>query len=652
MHAPALRAVALRAMRRSLPGAARAALPVLLVGLAVAAPAARAAVPIMPLSEVRAGMQCVGSTVRQGLEPESFNAEVLSVYGGTDPDEAMIVMRFSGPLVADGGMAEGDSGSPVSCPDGAGTSKLIGAFAFGIGQYDNLIGGVTPIEAMLAMPTIGEAPAAPAIGTPSTVATQVKATKAGRAKQSSTARPAGAKVTSTTRQVAQGAVRESPMTYTLNGLRGPLAARFTAAAAAAGTSLRTAPAAPRAARVAPAGGLKAGDAVAATAVTGDVTYSAIGTVTYVDGDRIYAFGHPFNGVGASRLIMERATINALVSSPTIGEQASYKLGEPVGPVGTVGFDGSFGIGGLVGAAPPTITAGVTVRDAAGQLLRTGAVQIADERAVRGGFSAQLVPLGAAAGASGALQRVTRQSAVGGAAHTCTTIFLKGQPVPLYQCADSIIAVPSADTGGVETGVADAVAASVSLATSAERFLRLIDRLNVTVTLRHEADDAQIVRVRQPKNVKAGSVATVRVVVIQGSTGERREIPLKLRIPKAAAGQPTGIVVLANSVTDTSTSSDSTDPLAELFGTDESPVVAPKSLPALRKQFTGDGVSGLRALVVPGLTGAALRAALNGNGDDAGLTDAEVSALQSRVKIVQALPSVALSGQASTTVRPR
>ena len=194
--------------------------------------------------------------------------------------------------------------------------------------------------------------------------------------------------------------------------------------------------------------------------------------------------------------------------------------------------------------------------------------------------------------------------------------------------------------------AEAVANAVSPATSAERFLKLIDRVHVDVQLRDEADTAQIVRVRQPKTVIAGQTATVRVVVIQGSTGERREVPIKVKIPRAAKGEKTGIAVLADpveAVTDSSLSD-------ALFADDSDAPPPPKNLPALRALYTPEGLSGLRVVAVPGVSGDEVIAAFNG--DDTPLTDDDIAAIQKQVKVAQELPTVTVSGSASVDVRPR
>lgn len=54
--------------------------------------------------------------------------------------------------------------------------------------------------------------------------------------------------------------------------------------------------------------LQAGSSVAAAFVNGDMKLGAIGTVTYVDGDHIVAFGHPFLKKGSINYFMHNAYI--------------------------------------------------------------------------------------------------------------------------------------------------------------------------------------------------------------------------------------------------------------------------------------------------------------------------------------------------------
>ena len=82
----------------------------------VVVPAARAADPIMPLSEVRQGMHCTGLSVIKGTTISSFDVEILDVIA---PEAGLsgprILIRVSGPAVDETGIGPGFSGSPVMC---------------------------------------------------------------------------------------------------------------------------------------------------------------------------------------------------------------------------------------------------------------------------------------------------------------------------------------------------------------------------------------------------------------------------------------------------------------------------------------------------------------------------------------------------------
>ena len=49
--------------------------------------------------------------------------------------------------------------------------------------------------------------------------------------------------------------------------------------------------------------------------TGDIAASAIGTVAYVDGDRVWGFGHPLDGVGARSLLLQDAYVFRVINNP-------------------------------------------------------------------------------------------------------------------------------------------------------------------------------------------------------------------------------------------------------------------------------------------------------------------------------------------------
>ena len=101
---------------------------------------ALAAVPVMPVSELREGMKGIGKTVIRGTEIEEFSVEILGVLKNQGPVKNLILVRVSGPVIdKTGGIAQGMSGSPVII-DG----KLVGAVAYGWGFADGRLGLLTP----------------------------------------------------------------------------------------------------------------------------------------------------------------------------------------------------------------------------------------------------------------------------------------------------------------------------------------------------------------------------------------------------------------------------------------------------------------------------------------------------------------------------
>ena len=122
---------------------------------------ARAALNIMPLKDVRAGMRATGRTVFAGGTVETFQAEILGILENIGPRQSIILARLSGGPLEHTGVMQGMSGSPVYV-DG----KLIGAVALAFPGAKDPIAGIRPIEEMIALdnlpPPPPRAPALPA----------------------------------------------------------------------------------------------------------------------------------------------------------------------------------------------------------------------------------------------------------------------------------------------------------------------------------------------------------------------------------------------------------------------------------------------------------------------------------------------------------
>ena len=220
----------------------------------------------------------------------------------------------SGPAVDETGIGPGFSGSPIYCPDAQGTPRVIGAISESIGEYGGKVVLATPIEAILGNPV--DAPRAAGRG----------ARGAARA-----ARPLAA-----------------PLTVT--GLNPRLGSALQQAAAKRGRLVLAAPAGPLGSF--PVQQLRPGSAFGVGYASGDIAASAIGTVTYTDGDRVWGFGHPLDGVGARSLLLQDAYVFRVINNPLaiVDVAGTYKYAAAGHDVGTLTNDALSAVVGRVGGA--------------------------------------------------------------------------------------------------------------------------------------------------------------------------------------------------------------------------------------------------------------------------------------------------------------
>ena len=99
-----------------------------------------------------------------------------------------------------------------------------------------------------------------------------------------------------------------------------------------------------------------GSSISVQLVRGDYSLAAAGTVTLRDGDRIYAFGHPFLSLGASDMPMSESSVVTVISNIN----NSFKLTVPGQMVGTISQDRASGIFGMLRQAPKMIPVKVNV----------------------------------------------------------------------------------------------------------------------------------------------------------------------------------------------------------------------------------------------------------------------------------------------------
>ena len=91
-------------------------------------------------------------------------------------------------------------------------------------------------------------------------------------------------------------------------------------------------------------------------VTGDFDMSGIGTVTHIEGNRVYGWGHPFMGLGACEFPLMTGYIHTIYPRQTV----SFKMGSPLRTVGVVNADVSTCIAGWLDRKPDMLPVRMTV----------------------------------------------------------------------------------------------------------------------------------------------------------------------------------------------------------------------------------------------------------------------------------------------------
>ncbi len=272
----------------------------------------------MDIDDVKVGMKGFGRTVFRGDTVDTFEVEVVGIMTNWDPGADMILAELHHPVTDEAKGIAGMSGSPVYI-DG----KMVGAVAYGWSFQTRTLMGITPIKQMM-----------------------VKDLKKSDTKKAEAHRsnPAFAKAPDNgydMRPLALPLTVSSATGEFRELLRTEFRKKFgrdiliTAGGKAGGTTRHQ------------IGDLEEGSAVAVKLIEGDLDIAAVGTVTCIDGDTVYAFGHPFNSDGMIQLPMAKAWIHTTMSS----QYSSFKLSSTGDTVGTFIMDYAHGIKGIIGEKP-------------------------------------------------------------------------------------------------------------------------------------------------------------------------------------------------------------------------------------------------------------------------------------------------------------
>jgi SpoIVB peptidase S55 len=309
---------------------------------------------IIPLSQIRPGMQGYAYTIFAGDQIEKFDLEVIGVMPNfLGPQQSIILVQLKGEKVEHTGVVAGMSGSPVYFE-----GKLAGALSLKLGVFTKeAIGGVTPIEDILH-------PAGPNNAAPVSISQQQQPSQSQSSAPSysstqaqpqsqpqqitlprETATRSGLPSGSSLEPIATPLVFSGFQTATLQQFA-PEIANFGFVAAQGGTAAPQ----PDDKTLAP------GDMAGMVLVSGDASINSACTVTAVQADRVYLCGHPFLSLGDVALPMARSRVVTTLSSSL----ASTKIVNVGGPIGTITGDHLTAVTGKLGATPSMIPLDLSV----------------------------------------------------------------------------------------------------------------------------------------------------------------------------------------------------------------------------------------------------------------------------------------------------
>ena len=308
-------------------------------------------IPQLKVDDVRVGMIGTGKTVLKGTELTEFKAEVLGVMRSISPGRDMVLCKLSGAGLDYTGVIAGMSGSPIYI-DG----KLLGAVAYTWAFNKEPIAGVTPIEQIR---SFAEQPlhdrckiAATADGAMPIAALDISGNPYAAIDQAAT---------SAMLPVSAGGVQMTPISiplaatgFTQRSL-GELAARLKplgmlpiASGGAGGAVEQEEPEHP----------IVPGGTLGATLVTGDFDLSGIGTVTHVEGNRVWGWGHPFIESGNCEYVLRSGYVHLV--NPK--QDLSTKMASPLSIQGVIRADVSTCIAGELGAEADLLPINMKLRE--------------------------------------------------------------------------------------------------------------------------------------------------------------------------------------------------------------------------------------------------------------------------------------------------
>jgi hypothetical protein len=329
---------------------------------------ATSASAIFPVSELREGMKGTARSVFHGDKSEEFQVEILGVIPNwIGPKQDMIVGRLSGANAERTSVFAGMSGSPVYIG-----GRLVGAISYSFPFAKEPICGITPFEQMASVMESSPAPklattgsrtfsyseltsnlwqpVMKGVGTPNSVATGFSTESRLMAVAGQTFKPIATPVTFS--GISQSVLDSLAPQFLSAGIMPVAAAGSRSAITPIKQPTETT--------------LLGGDSVVVHLSRGDIDIAAAGTVTLRDGDKIYAFGHPFFSLGSTSLPMSESHVVTVVPNAN----NSFKLAVPDALVGSMTQDRATAIYGKLGEAPKMLPVKIRLTNSRGKVQET------------------------------------------------------------------------------------------------------------------------------------------------------------------------------------------------------------------------------------------------------------------------------------------
>ncbi|HHW12536.1 MAG TPA: hypothetical protein GXX33_05995 [Firmicutes bacterium] len=450
--------------------------------------------PFLPLSAIRPGMIGYGLTVFAGTKVEAFPVEIVGIMEGSGSVAHLILIKFTGAHT----LAAGMSGSPVFIGD-----KLIGAIGYGFQNSDHRYAMVTPIEEMLTLWSrkeaetfnfiegglagfdgviFGEAPANGNWLRASPVAAPLFLSGYGpRARQ----------------YLVNALAKQGVFTLQQGG--GWTLPTFLPLTAA-GTETDPPAANPP---------FQPGSALTISLVEGDYKVTALGTLTWLDGQKFLGFGHPFLNRGKVDFGVGGAEILSVIDN----QDLPFKIGVAFPCRGRITQDRGAGVAGELGVLPKMVKVTTEVTDEESGLVRNYAFAVVNEE--------NLLPNLVLAGVIDTIDRTLDRIGSG----TANVYFeLEGDNFDRFQrenlfCGPDVAAVAVQELGEL-----------LRVLTGNEFVHPGLTNVKVQVKINPQLLQAKIVKVELPKKEFAPGEKVTLTVHLLPYRGEVVETPFEVELP--------------------------------------------------------------------------------------------------------------------------